>query len=144
MLAFYSATILYKNLFSKSLWFDIFSSKNVGFVYIPILFYSKSNIVLLKIAPLRVLSWYLLFVFYSVSALFVCLFRVLTTTHYSLPVDLFSWQFALQNVMVNVVPSPSLLSTLILPSWIWTICFTMARPRPVEDSWVRVRALSTL
>ena len=33
--------------------------------------------------------------------------------------------------MTNVVPFPSSLSTLMVPPWYMTACFTMARPRPV-------------
>ena len=41
-----------------------------------------------------------------------------------------------------LVPFPSSLSALTVPPWIWRICFTMERPRPVPPE-LRLRALST-
>ena len=45
------------------------------------------------------------------------------------------------NVIVNVVPSPGMLATSIVPPCSSTMALTMARPRPEEPS-SRARALS--
>jgi hypothetical protein len=50
--------------------------------------------------------------------------------------------YALVNVKKNVDPWPMALSTRTLPPWFSTMCFTMAKPRPVPPV-SRERALST-
>ena len=42
---------------------------------------------------------------------------------------------------VKTEPSPGVLSTVTVPPWAWTMCFTMASPRPVPPSF-RLLALS--
>ena len=49
--------------------------------------------------------------------------------------------FLPSRVMMNSDPIPSWLRTSILPPWAWTICLTIARPRPVPPS-ARLRAWS--
>jgi hypothetical protein len=44
--------------------------------------------------------------------------------------------------IVNVLPTPGVLSTETEPPWACTMCFTIESPRPVPPS-LRLRALST-
>jgi hypothetical protein len=51
-------------------------------------------------------------------------------------------RYAAGNVTRTVVPRPSMLSIPSDPPWAWTMCLTIARPRPVPPS-SRERARST-
>ena len=43
---------------------------------------------------------------------------------------------------VKVLPTPGVLSTVMVPPWACTMCLTIERPKPVPPS-LRLRALST-